>query len=51
MIDFCFQGWIRGARITLVIDVATGKDLDVRTVPDTEIVANLGNGTWAISLA
>jgi len=50
VIDFCFQGWVRGAEIDRVTVVATGERLLMSNVSDENMVANLESGEWTITL-
>jgi hypothetical protein len=49
-VDFCFQGWVRGAEIKEVTITETGNKLDVTDVDPQTLIANLDSGVWCISL-
>lgn len=48
-IDFCFQGWVRGAEISTALDIATGNTIDVSEMSSEELVGKIKNGELAIS--
>ena len=49
-IDFCFQGYVRGADVEKVTITETGESLDVSGFSAEEIVEKLRAGEWCISL-
>lgn len=49
-IDFCFQGWVRGAEITHATD-KTGARVDVQHMQPQELRNKLAKGELFISLA
>lgn len=48
-INFCFQGWVRGATVRVVTD-STGHLLDVAGMSSKKVAEKLNSGEWAISL-
>lgn len=50
-ITFSFSGWVRGANITTVYDIKTGKEIDVSEISADVLTLNLVSGIWSISLA
>jgi hypothetical protein len=50
MINFCFQGWVRGAKVTTAIN-AQGKTVDVSKLKSATLVKKLHKGELFILLA
>lgn len=50
-ISFCFQGWVSGADIDKVTEVATGNEVSVSGKSVKELVDGLTNGKYALSLS
>lgn len=50
MIDFCFQGWVRGANISQVINTQTMQTVNVEKIEPQIIAEKLNSGEWTISL-
>jgi hypothetical protein len=48
-IDFCFSGWVRGAKITRATDVE-GKKVDVSKMESSVLASKLTKGELFISL-
>jgi len=49
-ISFCFSGWVNGANVSVVMDVASGQEVDVTDLTVNEVVERLLSGEWALSL-
>lgn len=49
-IDFNFQGYIRGANVETVYDIASGAEVDVSLLSAEEVVTKLKAGEWSLSL-
>jgi len=50
-ISFNFQGWVTGAKVTQMLEVATFKIVDVSNKTDKEKVEMLKTGDYTISLS
>ena len=49
-IDFCFQGWVRGAEVEEVTEVATGNKIQTSSLKPEAVIEGLEDGTYAIAL-
>lgn len=51
VISFQFSGWMNDVSIDTVMEVETGKDVDVSKMPSQDVIEKLNSGVYAISLA
>lgn len=49
-IDFCFQGWVRGADVAEVTEVATGNKIQTSSLKPKAVIKGLEDGVYALSL-
>jgi hypothetical protein len=49
-ISFCFQGFVNQADVKIAYKIAEGKDINVENLTSEELVKELKNGKYAISL-
>lgn len=47
--DFCFQGWVRGAKITIATNIKSEK-IDVSKIDEEKLAKKLTDGELFISL-
>jgi hypothetical protein len=49
-IDFCFEGWIKGAKVYFAHEVESGKIIDVSKMSSSELAKKLNTGELLIDL-